>query len=48
MTTVPRTLPTTISAVVSDVDGTLVTDDKTLTPLPLQSSAVVRPAAYAW
>ncbi|HEY6833851.1 MAG TPA: Cof-type HAD-IIB family hydrolase [Pseudolabrys sp.] len=42
MTTVPRTLPTTISAVVSDVDGTLVTDDKTLTPATVAAVARLR------
>jgi Cof subfamily protein (haloacid dehalogenase superfamily) len=42
MTTVPRTLPTTISAVVSDVDGTLVTDDKTLTPETVAAVARLR------
>jgi Cof subfamily protein (haloacid dehalogenase superfamily) len=48
MTTVPRTLPTTISAVVSDVDGTLVTDDKTLTPATVAAVARLRSSAIAF
>ena len=42
MATVPRTLPTKISAVVSDVDGTLVTDDKTLTAETVAAVARLR------
>jgi Cof subfamily protein (haloacid dehalogenase superfamily) len=37
--TLPRSPPTKISAVISDVDGTLITDDKQLTPRARQAVA---------
>jgi hypothetical protein len=48
MTINPRTLPTTISAVVSDVDGTLVTDDKALTAETVAAVARLRSSAIAF
>jgi Cof subfamily protein (haloacid dehalogenase superfamily) len=45
MMSVPRPPPTTISAVVSDVDGTLVTDDKTLTAETVAAVARLRSSA---
>jgi hydroxymethylpyrimidine pyrophosphatase-like HAD family hydrolase len=39
-----RALPTRIAAVVSDVDGTLVRHDKTLTPRTIETVAKLRGA----